>query len=183
MAMLLSLYEGVTKVVQGINDIDHDCSSFCELISNIQQLKHVQCLESVDNILQGLCKSNLVLCFMLGAGAVICVILGAALIPTPAVAATLPLLITGGVLAWQSSVHLGVAAFTNNVTAVVDQSKEIGYYKGQELLKEPNVEDSCTIDILVLIDNHIITLQLVQYELPTDLYGMTYYIITSLHHV
>ena len=140
MAMLLSLYEGVTKVVQGINNIDHDCSSFCELIGDIQQLR--QCLESVDNILQGLFKSNLVLCITLGAGAVICVVLGAVLIPTPAVAATLPLLITGGVLTWQSSVHLGVAAFTNNVTAAVDQSKEIGYNKGQELLKEPNVEDS-----------------------------------------
>ena len=140
MAMLLSLYEGVTKVVQGINNIDHDCSSFCELIGDIQQLR--QCLESVDAILQGLCKSNLVLCVTLGAGAVICVVLGAVLIPTPAVAATLPLLITGGVLAWQSSLHLGVAAFSNKVTAVADQSKEIGYYKGQELLKESNVEDS-----------------------------------------
>ena len=140
MAMLLSLYEGITKVVQGINNIDHDYSSFCELIGDIQQLR--QCLESVDNILQGLFKSNLVLCVTLGAGAVIFVILGAALIPTPAVAATLPLLITGGVLAWQSSVHLGVAAFSNKVTTVVDQLKEIGYYKGQELLKEPNVEDS-----------------------------------------
>ena len=139
MAMLLSLHEGVTKVVQGINDIDHDCSSFCELIGDVQQLR--QCLDNVDSILQGLCKSNLVLCVTLGTGAVICVVLGAVLIPTPAVAATLPLLITGGVLAWQSSVHLGVAAFTDKVTAVADQSKEIGYYKGQELLKEPNVED------------------------------------------
>ena len=43
--------------------------------------------------------------------------------------------------------------------------------------------NACTIDILVLIHNHIITLQLVQYELPTHLYIMTYYIITSLHHV
>ena len=121
----------------GINSIDHDCRSFCELIIGIQQL--IVCLESVDNILQRLIKSNLVLCVTLGAGAVICVILGAALIPTPAVAATFPLLITGGVLAWQSSVHLGLVAFTNNVTASVDQSKKFGHYKGQELLKESNV--------------------------------------------
>ena len=122
MEILLSLYDGITEVVWGINNIDHDCRSFCELITDIQQLR--QCLENVDTILQGLIKSNLVLCITLGAGAVICVILGAMLIPTPAVAATLPLLITGGVLTLQSSLHLGVAAFSNKVTAVVDQSKE-----------------------------------------------------------
>ena len=143
MEILLSLYDGITEVVWGINNIDHDCRSFCELITGIQKLR--VCLESVDNILQGLIKSNLVLCVTLGAGAVICVVLGAALIPTPAVAATLPLLITGGVLALQSSLHLGVAAFSNKVTAVVDQSKEKGYNKGQELLEKvepPKVEDS-----------------------------------------
>ena len=143
MAMLLSLYDGITEVVWGINSIDHDCRSFCELITGIQQLR--LCLESVDTILQGLIKSNLVLCITLGAGAAICVILGAVLTPTPAVAVTLPLLITGGVLALQSSRHLGVAAFSNKVTAVVDQSKEKGYNKGQELLEKvepPKVEDS-----------------------------------------
>ena len=143
MEILLSLYDGITEVVWGINNIDDDCRSFCELITDIQQLR--QCLENVDTILQGLIKSNLVLCITLGAGAVICVILGAVLIPTPAVAATLPLLITGGVLTLQSSLHLGLAAFSNKVTAVVDQSKEKGCNKGQELpekVEPPKVEDS-----------------------------------------
>ena len=141
MATLLSLYDGITTVVGGIKNIDHDCRSFCELIGDIQQLR--RCLKSVDTILQGLHKSNLVLCVTLGAGAIICAVLGAVLIPTPAVAATLPLLITGGVLAWQSSVQLGLAVFTDKVvTAAVDQSKKNGDYKGQELLKGPKVEDS-----------------------------------------
>ena len=144
MEILLSLYDRITTVVWGINSIDHDCRSFCELITDIQQLR--LCLESVDTILQGLLKSNLVLCVTLGAGAVICAVLGAVLIPTPAVAATLPLLITGGVLAWQSSVHLCLAVFTDKVIApAVDQSKENGKYKGQGLLKKvkpPKVKDS-----------------------------------------
>ena len=140
MGMLRSLYEEITKVVRGIRDID--CRPFCELIGDIEQLR--LSVESVKALLQRLVISHLVLGVTFGAGAAICVIIGAVLIPTPAVAATLPLLITGGVLAWQSSVHMGLAALTNKVAVEVNQSEDHGYCKGEELLNEielPNMVD------------------------------------------
>ena len=142
MGMLRSLYEEITKVVEGIRDLDTDYKPFCELIGDVEQL--MLSIKSVKSLLQKLVNSNLVLSVTFGAGAAICVIIGAVLIPTPAVAATLPLLITGGVLAWQSSIHMGLAALTDKVAVEVNQSVDHGYGKGQELLNEielPNMVD------------------------------------------
>ena len=142
MGMLRSLYQEITKVVEGIRYLDIDCKSFCELIGDVEQL--TLSVNSVKPLLQKLVNSNLVLCVTFGAGAAICVIIGAVLIPTPAVAATLPLLITGGVLAWQSSVHMGLAALTDKVAVEVNHSEDHGYCKGQELLNKielPNMVD------------------------------------------
>lgn len=128
MSTLFSLYDGISRVANGIKDID--CKSFPELIDNIHHLR--ACLYNVDN---RLFNTQLALCIVLGTGAAICVILGAVLIPTPAAPATVPLLITGGVLAWQTTVQAGFAAYTSKaVNEVVDQpaANVHGYLKGQK---------------------------------------------------
>ena len=128
MSALFSLYDGISRVANGIKDID--CKSFPELIDNIDQLR--ACLYNVDN---RLFNTQLALCIVLGTGAAICVILGAALMPTPAAPASVPLLITGGVLAWQTTVQAGFTAYTSKaVTEVVDQpaASVRGYLKDQK---------------------------------------------------
>jgi len=130
---LLSIYEGITEVVKGIKDID--CKPFCDLIGDIKQLR--ACLDNIDTILEGVFCSQLIVGVALGAGSAICVILGAILIPTPAAPASIPLLATGGALAWQTSVQIGSAFFTKMaVTGIIEKSTENGIYKGQQFMKE-----------------------------------------------
>ena len=104
MNILLSLCDGMVEVVKGTRDIDH--TSFCQLIGHIQQLRG--CLDSADAMLQRMFKSQLILTITLGAGAVICFILGAAFMCTPLNAASVPLLVAGGVLTWQTLVQAGL---------------------------------------------------------------------------
>ena len=104
MDTLLSLCDGMVKVVKGTRDIDN--TSFCQLIAHIQQLS--ACLDNTDAMLQKMFNSQIVLTFTLGAGAAICFILGVALTCTPAAAATVPLMVAGGVLTWQTLVQTGL---------------------------------------------------------------------------
>ena len=129
---LLSIYEGITEVVKGIKDID--CKPFCDLIGDIKQLR--ACLDNIDTILEGVFCSQLIVGVALGAGSAICVILGAILIPTPAAPASIPLLVTGGALAWQTSVQIDSAFFTRMaVTGIIEKSTENGIYKGQQFME------------------------------------------------
>ena len=104
MNILLSLCDGMVEVVKGTRDIDH--TSFCQLICHIQQLR--ACLDNADAMIQSMFNSQLVLTVTLGAGAVVCFILGAAVMCTPLGAASVPLLVAGGVLTWQTLVQTGL---------------------------------------------------------------------------
>ena len=104
MDTLLSLCDGMVEVVKGTKDMDH--TSFFQLTGHIQQLR--ACLDNMDAMLQRMYSSQLVLTVTLGAGAAICFILGAALTCTPAAVATIPLLVAGGVLTWQTLLQTGL---------------------------------------------------------------------------
>ena len=111
--------------MKGIKDID--CKPFCDLIGDIKQLR--ACLDNINTILEGVFHSQVILGVALGAGSAICVILGAILIPTPAAPASIPLLVTGGALAWQTSVQIGSALFTRMaVSGVIEESTLLIHY-------------------------------------------------------
>ena len=130
---LLPIYHGIVQVVKGITDID--CRPFCELIGDITQLK--ACLISIDTIVKALYHSQVVASITLGASATICMILALVLLPTPAAIASVPLLITGGVLTWQTSVQIGFVIMTREViSGAIDQSKENGLHSGKEFMKK-----------------------------------------------
>ena len=120
MNILLSLCDGMVEVVKGTRDIDH--TSFCQLIGHIQQLR--ACLDNADAMLQRMFKSQLILTITLGAGAVICFILGAAFTFTPLNAACVPLLVAGGVLTWHTLVETGLI-----VRDVINKDQEYVYTK------------------------------------------------------
>ena len=102
-AMLL-LCERMMRVVRGKEDIDHRL--IFDMTVHIEHLNAY--LNNAGTMLEKMINSQVVLTVTTAAGAAVCIIIGAALICTPGAVATIPLLIAGGVLAWQALVHGGL---------------------------------------------------------------------------
>ena len=131
---LLPIYEKITKVVEGIKEIN--CKPFVELLGNVNDLK--DSLAKIENILfltteiVGLSTS-----FIFATAGAACMLAGVILLITPAAPVGLPLVLTGGVVTVMSLVPLlGSQPFYFITITHFAKSKKEGQKRSEELVKD-----------------------------------------------
>jgi len=123
---LVPIYEGITEVVKGIENID--CRPFCELLGDIANLRTG--LENVRDNLTTTLRCQVALTLVAGFGGATCFILGAILLATPAAGAGPPLLIAGGALTMCMVIKLGSSCFTVSLGETIDD----GLHDGRDVM-------------------------------------------------
>lgn len=123
---LLPIYEGITEVVRGIQNIDR--RPFYELLGDIAKLK-VR-LETVRSNLTTTLHSQFALTLIAGFGGATCLILGAILLATPAAVVGTPLLVAGGVLSFCMVIYLGSTCVTVSLGEAMDE----GFHHGRDVI-------------------------------------------------
>ena len=89
---LVPVFERITQVVKDIQCIE--CREFSELLGDVEELR--TSLDDVKKRVLGLETVGLLTTVLFVIGGIICLIVGGILVATPAAAAGVPLLITGG---------------------------------------------------------------------------------------
>ena len=123
---LLPIYEGITEVVRGIQNID--CRPFCELLGDIASLRTR--LKNVRDNLTTTLRCQIASTLVAGFGGATCLILGAILLATPAAVVGPPLLIAGGALTVCMVIKLGSSCFTVLFGEAIDN----GLYDGRTVM-------------------------------------------------
>lgn len=133
---LLPIFEKITRVVQGINNITADaCVAYSKLLGSVEDLKaNLVKIKSVLSKAKAIQTVGLSTALIFAVGGVTCVIVGGILLITPAAPAGLPLVIAGGLATVISSVVLcstmPLHCINSNQTESVDLD---GYKAGQQL--------------------------------------------------
>ena len=133
---LLPIFEKITRVVQGINNITADaCVAYSKLLGSVEDLKaNLVKIKSVLSKAKAIQTVGLSTALIFAVGGVTCVIVGGILLITPAAPAGLPLVTAGGLATVISSVVLcstmPLHCINSNQTESVDLD---GYKAGQQL--------------------------------------------------
>ena len=133
---LLPIFEKITRVVQGINNITADaCVAYSKLLGSVEDLKaNLVKIKSVLSKAKAIQTVGLSTALIFAVGGVTCVIVGGILLITPAAPVGLPLVTAGGLATVISGVVLcsttPLHCINTNQTESVDLD---GYKAGQQL--------------------------------------------------
>ena len=133
---LLPIFEKITRVVQGINNITADaCVAYSKLLGSVEDLKaNLVKIKSVLSKAKAIQTVGLSTALIFAVGGVTCVIVGGILLITPAAPVGLPLVTAGGLATVISGMVLCSTTPLHYINTNQTESVDLdGYKAGQQL--------------------------------------------------